>query len=73
MADIDDLGDFDDFDPETSELEEAEMNCGRTSSGGCTLYGSEWCDWDCPFSDKLEVNRALRQRHKRKDPRQLDL
>ena len=24
--------------------------CGHDGSGGCSLAGTEYCDWDCPFS-----------------------
>lgn len=31
--------------------EEALMNCGKyPGSNGCSLAGTEWCDWSCPFS-----------------------
>ncbi len=30
---------------------EAEMNCGKyPGSNGCSLAGTEWCDWCCPYS-----------------------
>lgn len=37
-------GDFfdDDDDPDFDE-------CGMAASGGCTLAGTEWCDWECPY------------------------
>jgi len=35
------------------ELEEAEMNCGELPEGGCSLAGTEYCDWSCPFSDGM--------------------
>ena len=25
--------------------------CGRDSSGGCSMAGTEYCDWEFPFSD----------------------
>jgi len=25
--------------------------CGKDASGSCSLAGTEYCDWDCPFSD----------------------
>ena len=40
----------DDFDDEDEELAEAEMNCGLMPDGGCSLAGTEYCDWSCPFS-----------------------
>jgi uncharacterized protein YggL (DUF469 family) len=24
--------------------------CGQDSSGGCSMVGTEYCDWECPFS-----------------------
>jgi hypothetical protein len=24
--------------------------CGKDNSGGCSLAGTEYCDWECPFS-----------------------
>jgi hypothetical protein len=36
-GDYDDVDDFDD-------------ECGMTADGGCTLAGTEWCDFECPFS-----------------------
>jgi hypothetical protein len=42
----DDEGDDDDYDPGEE--------CGRWQNGrlarGCSLAGTEWCDWDCPYS-----------------------
>ncbi|MDE2096538.1 MAG: hypothetical protein KGL39_04770 [Patescibacteria group bacterium] len=48
--------DFDDYlddspDDEDDELAEAEFNCGLMPDGTCSLAGTEWCDWDCPFSN----------------------
>lgn len=28
-------------------------DCGMMDDGGCSMVGSEYCDWDCPFSDEL--------------------
>lgn len=39
----------------------AEMNCGELPEGGCSLAGTEWCDWSCPFSDEM-MKRAKRRR-----------
>jgi hypothetical protein len=25
--------------------------CGQTPDGYCTLAGTEYCDWECPFSN----------------------
>lgn len=35
------------------ENAEAEMNCGEMPDGGCSLAGTEYCDWSCPFSDGM--------------------
>lgn len=40
----------DDEDRAGDDLEEAIMNCGMVRGQGCTLAGTEWCDWDCPFN-----------------------
>lgn len=24
--------------------------CGQDASGACSLAGTEYCDWECPFS-----------------------
>lgn len=24
--------------------------CGQDASGSCSLAGTEYCDWECPFS-----------------------
>lgn len=42
----DDPEDFSDEDA----IEELEADCGMTRDGGCTMAGSEYCDWECPFS-----------------------
>jgi hypothetical protein len=31
-------------------LDDLTENCGRMSDGGCSLAGTEYCDWECPFS-----------------------
>jgi hypothetical protein len=28
--------------------------CGLMPDGTCSLAGTEWCDWDCPYSDEEE-------------------
>lgn len=43
----------DDFlpdDDDGDEMAEAEMNCGKMRNGQCSLAGTEYCDWSCPFS-----------------------
>ena len=35
-----------------------QMECGRlpmSLGGGCTMAGTEYCDWDCPFRDDPEL------------------
>jgi len=44
----DDDGDF----TEEDALEELAQECGKMSDGSCTLAGTEYCDWDCPFSEE---------------------
>lgn len=34
-----------------------EMACGQNSEGGCDLAGTEWCDWECPFSSEMYRRR----------------
>lgn len=49
--------DFDDFgfdDEEEDEYDRALDECGQLPKhlgGGCTLAGTEHCDFDCPFRD----------------------
>lgn len=38
--------DADNFDP----VEDAMADCGLTDDGYCMLAGTEYCDWECPFS-----------------------
>lgn len=45
-CDADDAADEDEFDPGEE--------CGRWNNGRlgkqCRLAGTEWCDWECPYS-----------------------
>lgn len=41
----------DDFDDD-DEWENAMQECGQSRYGGCTLAGTEFCDFDCPFRDE---------------------
>lgn len=41
-----DDSDFDDEDAMDSLLDE----CGKGRDGSCSLAGTEYCDWECPFS-----------------------
>lgn len=71
MSDIDpdQLSDLDDAWTEDDEEAEVMMNCGRyAGAGGCSLAGTEWCDWDCPFSDELFRPRRPRRKDKRQPP-----
>jgi hypothetical protein len=44
-------GPDDDFDPD-DEMDEASDECGRGQNyEGCTLAGSEYCEFECPFRD----------------------
>lgn len=38
-----------DDDGELEQDWEDEANCGRMSNGQCSMAGSEYCDWSCPF------------------------
>jgi hypothetical protein len=38
--------DADDDDALDSLMED----CGQDASGSCSLAGTEYCDWECPFS-----------------------
>lgn len=31
-------------------MEDLMSECGQDSSGQCALAGTEYCDWECPFS-----------------------
>jgi hypothetical protein len=42
----DDDGGFTDDDA----IEELMGECGQDRHGSCSLAGTEYCDWDCPFS-----------------------
>ena len=35
----------DDFDDDPAS------ECGLLPDGTCMLAGTEWCDWDCPYSN----------------------
>lgn len=35
---------------EEDEFEQAMQDCGKTDEGFCTMAGSEYCDFRCPFS-----------------------
>jgi len=31
-------------------LDDLFNECGKDRTGGCALAGTEYCDWECPFS-----------------------
>jgi hypothetical protein len=47
--------DEDDLDDcyEVEDDSDAELICGALPEGGCSMVGTEWCDWSCPFSDEI--------------------
>lgn len=59
--DFDDDFSFDDdhgldCDCEQCDDERAELECGELPErlgGGCTMTGTEHCDFDCPFRDRV--------------------
>lgn len=40
----------DDHYSDDDAIEDLMNECGMTSDGSCTMAGSEYCDWECPFS-----------------------
>ncbi len=42
--------DFDD------EMDEQDFDCGFAPGYGCQLAGTEDCDFDCPYRDRLEAS-----------------
>jgi hypothetical protein len=46
------FSDDDEYDREHEELDDALEECGQSASyPGCTLAGTEHCDFECPFRD----------------------
>ncbi len=43
-------------DDDDDDLENAMDECGQMSDGFCTMVGSEYCDWECPFSRQMHAN-----------------
>lgn len=44
-------GGYDNDRPTDEDAFESLMqDCGKDASGACHLAGTEYCDWDCPFS-----------------------
>lgn len=46
---------------EEDEFERAMDECGQTQDGGCMLAGTEYCDWDCPFSKQMWANLSKKR------------
>jgi hypothetical protein len=49
--------DYEDLEDDEDELSEALDECGLLPlnlGGGCTLAGTEHCDFECPFRDHPE-------------------
>ena len=48
--------DDDEFDGYTDEdaIEDLMDECGQTRDGDCSLAGTEYCDFECPFRDDDE-------------------
>ena len=42
-----------DDEDEADPWDEAEMRCGEMAVGGCSLAGTEHCDFRCPFRDSM--------------------
>lgn len=40
----------DDVYTDDDTIEDLMDECGRDSSGSCSMSGTEYCDWECPFS-----------------------
>lgn len=41
-------------DPDATDddaLDDLMGECGQDSSGSCSLAGTEYCDWECPFNE----------------------
>ncbi len=47
-----DDGDYSALEDDVDDFEEAVANCHMGPDGSCGAAGSEWCDWQCPFSDE---------------------
>lgn len=42
--------DYDDEPTDGDALDYLADECGQDGSGSCSMAGSEYCDWECPFS-----------------------
>jgi hypothetical protein len=58
--DREDWDNDDDLDPDEDRWAELEANCGQSPDGRCQLSGTSYCDWTCPFSEELKLNRKRR-------------
>ncbi len=45
-----DADDEDALDDLEDALDDLMGECGKGPSGSCSLAGTEYCDWNCPFS-----------------------
>lgn len=45
--------DEDEDDPYTDDdaIEDLMAECGKHGGGFCSLAGTEYCDWECPFNE----------------------
>ncbi len=59
--DWDDDDDVCDIDDEEDEFERAMDECGQMHGGGCMLAGTEFCDWECPFSRQMYINASRKR------------
>ncbi len=57
--------DYEDYDGPWDEDDEDYADCGWMPGGGCSLAGSEECDFECPNRDsmiaELDKNAKLRK------------
>ena len=42
------------YDGDLDEVEEQLSNCDYVPGEGCSLVGSEYCDWECRVREDLE-------------------
>lgn len=56
----------DDFYDEEDELDR-EHDCGLDGEGQCSLAGTEWCDFECPYRDSelFAGSEAWRRKHQK--------
>ncbi len=43
-------GDDDGFVSDDDAIDSLMDDCGQGSDGSCSMAGTEYCDWECPFS-----------------------